>query len=158
MLSNVPSSTLEFLGIRRTNQILIAAKEPISPSGLMTLAEVELKKEHFLKSTELLNQILTESSRSHEAATVRGLIKFLREKEGNRLGPLTPEEGSRLKNMMDAYDGIARSYPNATPEKREALDAIFGPATFTAYGFNLDSVLNALLQLDASRRKALRGD
>jgi hypothetical protein len=68
---------------------------------------------------------------------------------------LSLEEAARLQGLRDSYDTIARNYKTTSTDKREALDTIFGPATFTSYGFDLESVLNACIRMEASRKKAL---
>ena len=124
--------------------------------GLLAAAEIALRKADFSKSVELLNEIAIQFPGTAQARTISGLTKFLKEKDVDKSGPLSVDEGRRLKKMRDNLEDLARNYHSTTPEKHEALDSIFGPATFIP-PFDLESTLDALTRLAEAREKAIRG-
>jgi len=101
----------------------------------------------------LLNRIVSEHPASRQAQTVYDLRSFLRDKELTQSGPLTASDAQRLRSTMDALDNIRRGYRTATPEKRRALEAIFGAEMFQNTDNGLDSLSSSAAKLrDATDR------
>jgi hypothetical protein len=129
-----------------------------SPWQIMSDAESALRVSDFASATIRLNSIVEQFPQSHEAGTLRTLTSMLRDKEPGKTGSLTVEEIVHVKKMIDAFETIARGYQSAPVEKRQAIDTIFGPGTFDVPNRSLEGVLNATIQMEAARRKALRGE
>lgn len=80
----------------------------------------------------------------------------------------TPYEGSvssctqsdmqSLKKSFDSMELIAKNYYSAPADKRQAIDAIFGPGTFSSPNLSLDGLLNVMRQMEAARQKVIRGE
>lgn len=122
-----------------------AAIDSQGPAALMSQAESALRASQFSQSAELLNRIVSEYPASRQAKTVSELRGFLRDKQQTKSGPLTASEAQRLRSTKDAFDNIKRGYRTATPEKRQALETIFGADTLQ----NTDSNPNSR-KLDAT--------
>jgi hypothetical protein len=123
----------------------------------MLQAESALRTGQFGKGAELLNQIVSECPTSRQVQTVYNLRAFLREKEQTQSGPLTASEAQRLRSLMDALANIKKGYRTATPEKRHALETIFGAETFRDTDNGLDSLSSSSGKLRDSIGKA-RGE
>ena len=78
-------------------------------------------------------------------------------KENNKGGPITADEARRLRKLIDNFETIKRGYRNTTPEKREALEKVFGVEMFRQSDSGLDAVASAGKNLGASRDRALQG-
>ncbi len=128
-----------------------AAIDSQGPADLMSHAESALRRGQFSQSAELLNRIVSEHPVSTQAKTVRDLRSFLRDKEPTQDGPLTAGEAQRLRSLMDALGNIKRGYHAATPEKRQALQTIFGAEMFQ----DTDNGLGSLSSSAASLRDAM---
>jgi hypothetical protein len=127
-----------------------AAIDSQGPADLMSHAESALRRGQFAQSAELLNRIVSEHPASRQAQTVYDLRSFLRDKELTLSGPLTANDAQRLRSTMDALDNIRRGYRTAPPEKRWALEAIFGAEMFQ----NTDNGLGSLSSSAAKLRDA----
>ncbi len=99
--------------------------------------------------------------RQAESALRRGqfahLRAFLRDKEQTQSGPLTASEAQRLRSLMDALANIKRGYHTTTPEKRRALETIFGAEMFQNTDNGLDSLSSSGAKLRDSIDKARQG-
>jgi hypothetical protein len=133
------------------------ALDPKTPADLMRRAESALRDDQFSQGAEFLNRIVSDYPASSQANTVRQLCSFLREKQPIQDGPLTASEAQRLRAVMDALGKIKRGYRTTTPEKRRALEMIFGPETFREDDTGLGSVASSGAKLLDSRDKALQG-
>jgi len=134
----------------------------VNPWTLMTKAETEIRNGDADQVAYELNTILSDFPQSHEAQTVIGLILLARQKgitpyEGN-VSSCTQADLQSLKKSFDSMQLIAKSYYSAPADKRQAIDTIFGPGTFSSPDLSLDGLLNAMRQLDAARQKAIRGE
>ena len=134
-----------------------AAIDSQGPADLMSHAESALRRGQFGQSTELLNRIVSEYPASRQAQTVYDLRAFLRDKEQTQSGPLTASDAQRLRSTMDALDNVRRGYRTASPEKRRALETIFGAETFQNTDNGLGSVSRSAAKLLDSRDRALHG-
>jgi len=131
-----------------------AAIDSQGPADLMSHAESALRRGQFAQSAELLNRIVSEHPASQQAQTVYDLRSFLRDKELTQSGPLTASEAQRLRSTMDALDNIRRGYRTATPEKRRALEAIFGAEMFQNTDNGLGSLSSSAAKLRDARDRA----
>ena len=123
----------------------------------MSQAESALRSGQFAQGAELLNRIVSEYPTSRQAQTVYDLRAFLRDKQQTQSGPLTADEAQRLRSTLDALGNIKRGYRTATPEKRRALETIFGAETFRDTDSGLDSLSSSAAKLRDARDKALQG-
>jgi hypothetical protein len=130
---------------------------PEGAATLMRQTELALRNGQFGQGVEFLNRIVSEYPASSQANTVRELRAFLRDKQPTQDGPLTAGEAQRLREVMDALVNIKRGYRTATPEKRRALETIFGAETFRDDDSGLDSVASSGAKLRDARDKALQG-
>jgi len=128
-----------------------AAIDSQGPADLMRQAESALRRGQFAQSAELLNRIVSEYPASRQAQTVYDLRAFLRDKEQTQSGPLTASEAQRLRSLMDALANIKRGYHTTTPEKRRALETIFGAEMFQ----NTDNGLDSLSSSGAKLRDSI---
>jgi hypothetical protein len=124
----------------------------------MSQAESALRSDQFAQGAELLNRILSEYPASSQAGIVRELCSFLRDKQPTQDGPLTVSDAERLRRVMDALANIKRNYRTATPEKRRALETIFGAETFRDTDNGLDAVSSSGMKLRDSMDKARQGE
>lgn len=166
------------LPARKPNPVPLASKQdsivsphPASPTvvqssanpwTLMSKAEIEIRNGNIGQATDTLNTILHEFPQSHEAQTVIGLIRMARQKgdtayEGS-VSSCTQSDVQSLKKSFDSMEQIAKNYYSAPADKRQAIDTIFGPGTFSSPNLSLDGLLNALRQMQAGVRKAVRGE
>jgi len=134
-----------------------AAIDPQRSAALMSQAESALRSGQFAQGAELLNRIVSEYPTSRQAQTVYDLRAFLRDKQQTQSGPLTADEAQRLRSTLDALGNIKRGYRTATPEKRRALETIFGAETFRDTDSGLDSLSSSAAKLRDARDKALQG-
>ena len=123
----------------------------------MSQAESALRTAQFAQAADLLNRIVSECPTSRQAQTIYNLRAFLREKEKTQSGPLTASEAQRLRSLMDALANIKKGYRTATPEKRHALETVFGAETFRDTDNGLDSVSSSSGKLRDSIDKARDG-
>ncbi len=123
---------------------------------LLADAESALRRGEFVQSADLLNRIASQYPNSHQAGTVRDLASFLRDRQGSQNGPITVSEAERLRSLMDALDNIRTNYRTATPEKRRALEAIFGRDTFQRTDTGLDSLSTSAVKLRGATDRALQ--
>jgi hypothetical protein len=128
-----------------------------SPAELMASAESTLRNGQFAQSAALLNQIVTKYPTSSQAKTVREVCMILRDKQPTQDGPLTESEAQKLRSLMDAVANIKRGYHTATPEKRRALETVFGVEMFRDTDNGLDSVSSSGGKLRESLDKARGG-
>jgi hypothetical protein len=126
-------------------------------AALMSQAESALRSGQFGQGAELLNRIVTEYPTSRQAQTVYDLRAIIREKQQTQSGPLTADDARRLRSLMDAVANIKRDYYTATPEKRRALETIFGAEMFRSTDNSLDSVSSSGAKLRDSIDKARQG-
>jgi hypothetical protein len=126
------------------------------PADLMRQAESALRQSQFSQSAELLNRVVSEYPASRQAQTVYDLRAFLRDKQLTQSGLLTASEAQRLRSTMDALDNI-KGYRTASPEKRRALETIFGAETFRNTDSGLDSLSSSAAKLRDARDRALQG-
>jgi Flp pilus assembly protein TadD len=130
------------------------------PASSLVLAEQLIRERRSADAAEVLNRLLRDFPNSHEAEVVKGLVLVHRE-EANAtpytgvVESCTAEELDKLKEQLDSMETIARNYPRASKEKREAADHIFGAKAFSRPSLSLEDVLNCLTALKASRDKAL---
>jgi hypothetical protein len=134
-----------------------AATDSQGPADLMSHAESALRTGQFAQGADLLNRIVSEHPASRQAQTVYDLRAFLRDKEQTQSGPLTASEAQRLRSVMDALAKIKSNYRTATPEKRRALETIFGAETFQNTDNGLRSLSSSAAKLRDSRDRALQG-
>jgi hypothetical protein len=109
-------------------------------ADLMSQAESALRTDQFTQAADSLNRIVSECPTSRQAQTVYDLRAVLREKEQTQSGPLTASEAQRLRSLMDSLANIKKGYRTATPEKRHALETVFGAETFRDTDNGLDSL------------------
>lgn len=133
------------------------AQANASPATLIARGESALFRDQFSEGADLLNQIVSEYPASSQAKTVRALRSFLREGEPTQDGPLTTNEAQRLRALMDNQANIKRNYHTTTPEKRRALETIFGTDAFQDTNNGLDSLSSFAAKLRDARDKALQG-
>jgi len=145
------------LQIRSPKPSSPAAMDSQGPADSMSHAESALRRGQFGQSAELLNRIVSEHPTSRQAQTVYDLRSFLRDKQQTLSGPLTASDAQRLRSLMDALDNIRRGYRTATPEKRRALETIFGAETFQNTDNGLGSLSSSAAKLRDSSDKALQG-
>jgi len=117
-----------------------AAIDSQGPAALMSQAESALRANQFSQGAELLNRIVSEYPISPQAKTVRSLLSSLRDKETTKDGPLTTSEAQRLRRVMDALASIKINYRTATPEKRQAMEALLGAETLRDTDNGLGSI------------------
>jgi hypothetical protein len=134
-----------------------ALKQKARAADLMSQAESALRTAQFTQAADLLNRIVSECPTSRQAQTVYDLRAVLREKEQTQSGPLTAGEAQRLRSLMDALANIKKGYRTATPEKRHALETVFGAETFRGTDNGLDSLSSSSAKLRDSIGKA-RGE
>jgi len=108
-----------------------SASKPQSAAFLMSQVELSLGQGQFAQAAGFLNRIVSEHPTSRQRIAVDKFCSILREKENNKAGPVTADEARRLRKMIDSFETIKRGYRTATPEKREALESIFGAETFS---------------------------
>ena len=130
-----------------------------APWELMARAESMICRGECDEAMEVLNDIMAKFPESHEAHTIQGLLRITRQKGSTSykgsVGSCAESDARSIKTMLDAMAVTSGDYGSTTPVKREALDRIFGSATFPAADITLDKLLAAALQLEASRQKAL---
>jgi hypothetical protein len=116
-------------------------------ADLMSHAESALRTGQFAQGADLLNRIVLEYPTSRQAQTVHNLRAVLREKQQTQSGPLTVNDARRLRSLMDALANIKKGYYTTTPEKRRALNNIFGADTFRDTDNGLDSLSSSSAKL-----------
>jgi hypothetical protein len=136
-----------------------AERAASTPRALISSAEAALRTGDLQDALEALNGIIHNNPQSHEASTVLGLIRMCRQQG---LTPYTAsivsctfDDVKSLKRSLDSMELIAKNYNSIAPDKRAAVDTIFGPATFSNADLSLDGLLNAMKQMDAASRKAV---
>jgi hypothetical protein len=135
----------------------VAAIDSQRPAALMSQAESALRTDQFAQGAELLNRIVSEYPTSRQAQTVYDLRAFLGDKQQTQSGPLTADEAQRLRALMDNLARIKRNYYLTTPEKRRALETIFGVEMFQSTDNGLDSLSSSGAKLRDSIDKARQG-
>ena len=134
-----------------------AAIDSQRSAALMSQAESALRSGQFAQGAELLNRIVSEYPTSRQAQTVYDLRAFLREKQQTQSGPLTADEAQRLRAHMDNLARIKQNYYLTTPEKRRALETIFGVEMFQNTDNGLSSLSSSGAKLRDSIDKARQG-
>ena len=127
----------------------------------MASAEAEMRQGDLSAMTDTLNRIIHDYSQSHEAQTVFSLVRMVRQQGStpyvDSISSCTLSDAQSIKKTYDSMESIVEQYPSVSSDKRAALDAIFGPATFSSPDLTLDGLLSAERQLEAARQKALEG-
>jgi hypothetical protein len=127
----------------------------------MAKAEACMRSGDIALAADTLTRIIVENSQSHEASTVVSLVRLIRQKGATAysgaVSACSMTDVEALKKSLDTMERIARQYGDATGDKRAAIEAIFGPATFTGPTVNLEGLLNCLRQMEAARQKTLQG-
>lgn len=133
-----------------------------SNSGLLAQSERALRNNNVPEAARLMTVIVHDFQGSHAASIIMPLIRIARQEGAEPYrGSITScsvADAQSIKNSFNSMETIARNYNSTSREKREALDAIFGPGAFSTAKLNLEQALRCLTHLELSRQKALHGE
>ena len=147
--------------VRNPSKVVGAAAPATAETswGLMFKAEAEIRRTDLSAVADTLNLIVREFPQSHEAQTTLGLVRFARQEGATPyVSPVfscTLVDVREIKKSFDSMEAVAKKYHSVSGEKRRAIDAAFGPGTFSSPNLSLDGLLNAMRQMEATRQKAL---
>jgi hypothetical protein len=149
--------------VSRTVDVATQSPRPAeTPAKMLSRAEAALRQGDDATTLLAFNYLLDKFPGSHEASTVAALVKFVRQQGttpyAGTATMCTAADVQSIKTSFDSMDSIAKSYHTAPADKRQAIDTLFGPATFSDPDLSLDGLLNAMRQMQAARQKAVRGE
>jgi hypothetical protein len=127
-----------------------AAQPGETAAQLLRRADTALTASDFAGAAEALNRVKSDYSSSLEASIALTLRDTIRDKQHRHDGPFTPDEGKRIRALMDAWDRIKISYPKNPPEKQRALEKVFGADLLQDSSKTLESFAKASAKLTSA--------